>query len=259
MPRYIIEVSYNGTAFHGSQIQAEQPTVQLALNKALSTVCRTVIETYGASRTDDGVHALGNMYHFDVENAIDEKLAYKLNAILPNTLSIMHIYQVAADANARFDAISRTYRYKIYFQKDPFLHQRALFYPYPFNESLLYQTANIIKEYKDFTSFSKKNSQTFTNNCTIFESYWERKDNQLHYIVCANRFLRGMVRALVGTQLKAAKNNITIEDFRRIIEAKDCSLADFSVTGNGLYLEKINYPTDYLMPVKQYKINEYGR
>lgn len=254
MPRYLIEVSYDGTAFNGSQIQEQQPTVQLALNNAISTILRTNIETYGASRTDEGVHALCNMYHFDALQPIDEKFVYKMNAIVPAALAIRNIYLISETANARFDAISRTYRYKVYFSKNPFLHKRALFYPYPFNKELLSETAKAIMEFEDFTTFSKKNTQTYTNNCQIFESYWEFYNDELHYIVCANRFLRGMVRALVGTQLKAAKNNISIETFKNIIAAKDCSLADFSVTGNGLYLEKITYPENYLNKVPQFKL-----
>lgn len=242
MRRYFLEVSYNGIAFHGSQIQKELHTVQLAVNKCLSTILRTPIETFGASRTDEGVHALGNVYHFDYEGVLDQKTLYKLNAIGAAEMSYNALYEVPMDANARFDAISRTYRYRIYQKKNPFKFQRALFHPYPLDIEQLQSTAKVLKDYTDFTTFSKKNTQSFTNNCTIFESYWELHNDEIHYIVKANRFLRGMVRALVGTQLKMCKLQKTENEFRAVIEAKDCSLADFSVTGNGLYLEHIQYP-----------------
>lgn len=246
MSRYAIAVSYDGTHFHGSQLQGELPTVQLAVNKALSTLLREDILTFGASRTDEGVHALANFYHFDTEKAIQQRLLYNLNAILPYSLSVNAIYQTAPDFNVRFDAVSRKYRYKIYSKKNPFYHERALHYPFKIDTGLLKETATILKEYKDFESFSKRNTQTHTFQCSIFESYWEEKEDQLHYVVCANRFLRGMVRGLVSTQLQVARGRFSLKDLRNIIEAKDCTKADFSVAGHGLYLEEINFPADSL-------------
>lgn len=243
MYRYYLEVSYDGTAFAGSQVQVRQRTVQGAVNEALSTILRGAVETFGASRTDMGVHALCNVYHFDVPVLLDEQqLLYKLNAVTAPSLGFNALYRVPGNANARFDALSRTYRYRIYFRKDPFKYGRALFYPFKLDRDTLHDTAAVLSDYTDFTSFSKKNSQTFTNNCQIRRSCWESREDELHYVVEANRFLRGMVRALVGTQLKIARAGLAAADFRAIIEAKDCSKADFSVTGNGLYLEKITYP-----------------
>ncbi|HRP88780.1 MAG TPA: tRNA pseudouridine(38-40) synthase TruA [Edaphocola sp.] len=243
MKRYFLKVAYDGTAFHGSQIQGEQKTVQLALNKALSTLLQLPIETFGASRTDEGVHALGNIYHFDFEGILNPQISYKLNAILPHQIAVVALFQTKDnDFNSRFDAISRTYRYKIYQKKDPFKKDRALFYPYPIQLEKLNQTASALKHYTDFESFSKKNTQTYTFKCTIFQSFWELRDGELHYVVEANRFLRGMVRALVGTQLKLMKKENPIQELHKIVESKDCKLADFSVTGNGLYLESVNYP-----------------
>ena len=243
MYRYYLEVSYDGTAFAGSQVQLHQKTVQGAVNDALSTILRTTVETFGASRTDMGVHALSNVYHFDIPVLLDEQqLVYKLNAITSPALGFNALYRVPETANARFDALSRSYRYRIYFHKDPFKYERALFYPFKLNRDVLHDTAAVLADYTDFTSFSKKNSQTFTNNCKIIRSSWETIGDELHYVVEANRFLRGMVRALVGTQLKIARAGGTSDDFRAIVAARDCSKADFSVTGNGLYLEKITYP-----------------
>jgi tRNA pseudouridine38-40 synthase len=244
MYRYFLEVQYNGLAFCGSQIQVGLKTVQGSINTLLTTLLRQPIETFGASRTDEGVHALCNVYHFDVAELLDvDKISYRLNGMSDPNLAFTRLYLVPNDANARFDAISRQYRYKIYFKKNPFYHERALFFPYTIDKELLVAFASVLKEYKDFTTFSKKNTQTYTNLCTIFESKWEFYEDQMHYIVTANRFLRGMVRALVGTQLRAARSQKTLSDFKAIIEAMDCSKADFSVTGNGLYLEQINYPS----------------
>lgn len=243
MQRYFLEVMYDGTAFHGSQLQGNLPTVQLSLNKALSTLMRIPVTTFGASRTDEGVHALSNFYHIDIEQELHPHFHYKLNAILPETIAVKSIFKCVGDPiNARFDAISRRYRYRIYTDKSPFLHKRALYYPFKLDRSLLRQTAAILPEYKNFESFSKRNSQTKTFLCDIQAAYWEEKGDELMFVVKANRFLRGMVRALVGTQLQVARGRSSIEGFRQIIEAKDCTKADFSVAGHGLYLEEIMYP-----------------
>lgn len=243
MARYFLEVMYDGSAFHGSQIQGDIPTVQLALNQALSTLLRKEIETTGASRTDEGVHALCSYYHLDLEDAPAPNFVYRVNALLPFSMSLKALYQANdPELNARFAAEKRRYRYRIHHQKNPFLHKRSLYYPFKLDVDTLHKTAKVLKEYTDFETFSKRNTQTYTFNCTIFESYWEVYKGELHYIVEANRFLRGMVRGLVGTQLQVARGKHTLEEFRKIIEAKDCSKADFSVAGHGLYLEHIHYP-----------------
>lgn len=250
--RYFLEVMYDGIAFHGSQLQGDLSTVQFHLNKALTTLLRRPTETFGASRTDEGVHALCNFYHFDTEEALHPHLLYKLNAILPSALSVTHLYQpVLPDLNARFAATSRQYRYRVYDGRNPFLVNRALYYPYRIDYGLLQETAALIQTYTDFESFSKRHSQTRTFRCTIYQSYWEWQGKELHYVVEANRFLRGMVRGLVGTQLKAARGHYDLEGFRAIIDAKDCTRADFSVAGHGLYLEKIHYPEGSLVPVEE--------
>jgi tRNA pseudouridine38-40 synthase len=243
MARYFLEVAYDGTAFHGSQLQGEQPTVQLAINNALSTLLRVPVISFGASRTDEGVHALANYYHFDTSKALSDSFMYNMNSLLPHTIAVKQVLQSHnPEMNARFAAIKRRYRYRIYAKKDPFLFKRALYYPFRIDEDRLHETADIIKEYTSFESFSKRNTQTRTFECTIYDSHWEKQGEELHYIVEANRFLRGMVRGLVGTQLLAGRGKISIAGFRNIIEAKDCSKADFSVEGFGLYLEQISYP-----------------
>lgn len=251
MPRYFFEVSYVGTAFHGSQIQGTDTTVQYELNKALSLLFRREINSWGASRTDEGVHARCNYYHVDMEETLTNKHLYSLNAILPHTMSIVGIYTATKpEANARFDAVQRQYRYRIYHKKDPFLFERAYHFPYQFDPAVLDQTASILMEYSDFESFSKRNAQTKTFLCTLHRSEWQRQGDELHYVVWGNRFLRGMVRALVGTQLRVARGKHSIASFREIIESKDCSRVDFSVPGFGLYLERIVYPEGLLLPLQ---------
>jgi len=250
--RYFLEVSYDGTAFHGSQLQGDTPTVQGTINNALSMILRRKIETFGASRTDEGVHALGNFYHFDDEGEENPQLKYKLNALLPHTISVKDIYTSTKDnANARFDATSRRYRYRIYHKKNPFLHQRALYYPFAIDKAVLHETARTLFDYTNFETFSKRNTQSHTFLCTIFQSYWEEQNGELHYVVEANRFLRGMVRGLVGTQLQVARGRSTVADFRKNILAQNCTLADFSVAGHGLYLESVVYPEGFLVNLGQ--------
>jgi tRNA pseudouridine38-40 synthase len=240
---------YDGTCFHGSQVQGDTPTVQLAINQMLTTLFRTPIISFGASRTDEGVHALSNFYHFDVEKEMDFDLLYKGNAVLPEGVAIKKIFTAAPDFNARFAANRRHYRYRIYTFKDPFLLNKALYYPFKINRALLDMSAAVIKENTHFESFSKRNSQSKTFTCTIDESYWEQRGDELHYVVVANRFLRGMVRGLVGTQLHLARNKGTVNDMRKIFEARDCKKAFFNVAGHGLYLEHIIYPEGLLTPV----------
>lgn len=249
MQRVVLEVMYDGTLFHGSQIQGNHPTIQLALDAALTTAFRIPLSTYGASRTDEGVHALSNFYHFDIDTDINFDIRYRCNAILPPGVAIKEVYTAPADFNVRFDAVSRLYRYRVYHRKNPFLSGRALLFPFKLNEEVLHETATIIARHSQFESFCKRNSQNHTFNCQIMESRWERHGEELHYVVRANRFLRGMVRGLVGTQLLAGKGKITTEEFNNIILARDCTQAVFDVTGNGLYLEEIKYREGVLTPL----------
>lgn len=247
--RYFLAVSYLGTAFHGSQIQGNIPTVQLALNKALSTLLREAINTFGASRTDEGVHANENFYHFDRSHDLPDHFVYRLNALLPFEIAVKGLYYPAhpEKANSRFDATWRRYRYCLYTQKNPFLLHRAYFYPYKINKEILSETAALLLGSHDFTSFSKRNTQSKTFFCTIDKAEWIIEKDKFYFEVQANRFLRGMVRALVGTQLQVAREKMTLPEFADLFEKKDCRLADFSVPGHGLYLEKINYPEGYFI------------
>lgn len=251
MKRFFLEVMYDGTAFHGSQLQGDIPTVQLAVNKALGMLLRTSVETFGASRTDEGVHALSNFYHFDTDQELHPHFQYKINAILPDSVSVNNVFQAKdLEVNARFAATSRRYRYRIYSEKNPFRQKRALFYPFKLDTNVLHETAAALKEYRNFETFSKRNTQAKTFLCQIFDAHWEMHEDEIHFIVEANRFLRGMVRGLVGTQLQAARGRFDVAGFRKIIEAQDCTKADFSVAGHGLYLEAVNYPEGLLIQRK---------
>lgn len=241
MQRYFIEVSYNGSAYAGFQVQENAPTVQAEVEKALSVYFRSPFSLTGSSRTDAGVHALQNYFHFDTEMGIPPKAVYNLNAILPADIAIRRIIPVDAAAHSRFDALSREYRYYVYDKKDPFLKDRAYFFPYPVDFARLQEAAAIIQEYEDFTSFSKRNTQVKNFRCHIMESRWTKEDDCLVYHVKANRFLRGMVRGLTGTMLQVGRGKTDIPGFRSIIESKDCTYADFAVPGHGLFLCRVNY------------------
>lgn len=248
MPRYFLELSYKGTAYSGFQVQENAPTIQFEVEKALHTLFRQTFALTGSSRTDAGVHAFQNYFHFDTELAITPKSVYNINAILPQDIAVHGIYPVPGNAHSRFDAVAREYKYFIYHKKNPFLPDRGWMYPFPLDIALLQQAADTIKEYRDFTSFSKRNTQVNNFNCTIEDSQWTKEEGMLVYQVKANRFLRGMVRGLVGTMLKVGRGQTTIESFREIIEAKNCSRADFSTPAQGLFLNRVYY-NDTLKPL----------
>lgn len=249
MPVYVLKIRYEGTAFRGSQVQGNTPTVQKALDQALATLARHPITSLAASRTDAGVHAYSNFFQVDLEQPMPSRFLYNLNALLPVSLSVEAVFLPSRPGfHARFDALSRLYRYRIYPGKDPFLHGRAYFYPFPLDPRKLKSTAAMIMEYRDFGCFAKRNSQTKTHICHIMESFWEPQGKGWVYHIRANRFLRGMVRAVVGTQLQVARGKYSLEDFRRILEDGDSQRADFSPPGHGLYLEEIEYPPGCLLP-----------
>ncbi|MBO9572661.1 MAG: tRNA pseudouridine(38-40) synthase TruA [Chitinophagaceae bacterium] len=245
MSRYFIEVKYKGNNYAGFQVQQNAVTIQQEVEKALQIFFRRKINLTGSSRTDAGVHALQNFFHFD-EEGIGEDCVYNLNAILPGDVSVTRVTKMKKeDAHCRFDALSRQYRYTVYGKKDPFISDRAYFFPFTINAGLMKEAARVVKEYRDFGAFAKRNSQVKTFNCTILESSWQESGERLEYVVRANRFLRGMVRGLVGTMLQVGRGKITIEDFRSIIESKDSARADFAVPGHGLCLEKVEFEGGY--------------
>lgn len=247
MPRYFIEVFYNGANYAGFQIQQNANSIQAEIEKALNIFFKSTFSLTCSSRTDTGVHALSNYFHFDYEpfslytTGRLKRIIYNLNAILPDDIVVKRIYRVADDAHCRFDAVSREYKYYIYQHKDPFQSDRAYYYPYRLDIGVLNEAAAVIMSYVDFTSFSKRNTQVSSFNCNILKSEWVMEQDILVYSVKANRFLRGMVRGLVGTMLKAGTLKISIDEFRKIIESKDCTNADFSIPPHGLFLVNVEY------------------
>ena len=241
MPRYFIEVSYKGTNYSGFQVQKNANSIQAEIEKTLETFYKERFELTGSSRTDAGVHALQNFFHFDTATIIKDA-AYNLNAILPADIVVKQVFKVDDAAHCRFDAVSREYHYYIYKRKNPFLQDRAYFVPYPLDITLLNEVANELKNHKDFTSFSKRNTQVKTFLCDIYMSEWVEEDDCLVYKVKASRFLRGMVKGLVGTMLLMGKKKISLREFTAIIGAKDCTKADFSVPPTGLFLVKVTFP-----------------
>lgn len=246
MIRYFIELAYNGSKYHGWQIQPGAPTVQEELNKALSTLLREDISVVGAGRTDTGVHASFYVAHFEVEQQLADpgQIVYKLNRLLGKDIAIYQLYQVHPDIHARFSALSRTYKYYIDKQKDPFTYTYAWkVFPLP-EITRMNEACRILFEYTDFTSFSKLHTDVKTNYCTILEAHWEDTGSQLIFTIKANRFLRNMVRAIVGTMLEIGQGKLSINGFRKIIESKDRCCAGTSVPGHALFLYDIEYPKD---------------
>lgn len=240
--RYFIEVAYRGTNFSGFQIQDNAVTIQSELEKAMAVLRKEKIELTGSSRTDAGVHALQNFFHFDSEKIFSPRELYSINAILPPDIVVKNIYPVKDDAHCRFDATARAYKYYIHNAKNPFLQDRSYYYPYRLDGQLLQEAASLVQGKHDFTSFSKRNTQVKTFICNIEISEWERTMDGWMYHVKGNRFLRGMVRGLVATMLKVGRRYISMADFRQILSAKDCTRADFSAPGKGLFLTSVQYP-----------------
>jgi tRNA pseudouridine38-40 synthase len=244
--RYFLEILYKGTAYHGWQIQKNAVSVQEILNKALKTVLREDVETVGCGRTDTGVHAKQFFAHFDFSDSgletQDSRLKQSLNVLLPYDIAVRRIIPVHADAHARFDATMRSYEYHIHLEKDPFKHGYSwLLRDFP-DVEMMNKAAAILMEYRDFSCFSKAHTQTFTNNCAISMAAWKNTEDGIVFHIAADRFLRNMVRAIVGTLIKIGHHEIMPEDIRQIIESKNRSNAGTSVPAAGLYLTKVKYP-----------------
>ncbi|WP_461534365.1 tRNA pseudouridine(38-40) synthase TruA [Sinomicrobium sp.] len=241
--RYFIELSYNGLPYHGWQRQPNAVTVQQTLEEGLSTLLRTTTAVTGAGRTDTGVHARQMFAHFDTDASFDkEEMTRKLNSLLPADISLRSIFEVQEDAHARFDATSRTYQYLISPQKDPFLQALAYYHRYPLSIELMNQAAEMLLGRQDFECFSRSNTDVKTFYCTVEEAKWQQQDELLVFTITADRFLRNMVRAVVGTLLEVGRKKIAPENVKKIIESKNRGNAGASVPAHGLYLTKITYP-----------------
>jgi tRNA pseudouridine38-40 synthase len=242
--RYFIECAYKGTNYCGWQIQINANTVQSELEKALSILLKTKIDITGSSRTDTGVHAMQQMAHFEIEEEITDciNLVYRMNRVLPFDISVSKIFKVADDYHSRFEATSRKYEYRISRKKNPF--QKGLFYEFSgeLNVNLMNEACQILFKHIDYQCFSKINTDVFTFNCTIEEARWEEhSDGMLVFHIKANRFLRGMVRAIVGTLLEVGSGRLSLEDFEQIILSKNRKKAGRAVPAEGLFLMEVNY------------------
>lgn len=241
--RYFIKLAYNGTAYNGWQYQPNAPSVQETLNKALSVLLHSEINSMGAGRTDTGVHARMMYAHFDHNKPFDsKKLVYKLNSFLPKDIAIYSIFAVENEAHCRFDAQKRTYQYHIDSYKNPFGQDLSWYLSQKLDVELMNQAAKILLNHTNFQCFSKVNTDVNTFDCTIFEAYWVAQNNQLVFTISANRFLRNMVRAIVGTLVNVGLYKITLDQFEQIINEKNRAKAGFSVPAQGLYLTYIEYP-----------------
>jgi tRNA pseudouridine38-40 synthase len=240
--RYFIELSYNGKNYHGWQIQPDVISVQQKVNNALSIMLQQDINVVGAGRTDTGVHASQMFAHFNVDKKLVGDAVFKLNSILPEDIVIYKVFLVDDEKHARFDAVSRSYQYKICLGRNPFLLDFAWqIHSQKFNINLMNEAASLLLEYEDFESFSKVKTDVYTFNCDITKAVWTQKENELTFHISANRFLRNMVRAIVGTLIEVGTGKKTIEDFKQIIESKNRSKAGLSVPAKGLFLTEIKY------------------
>ena len=240
--RYFIHLSYNGKNYCGWQRQPHSLSVQEELEKAMSLLLREPIALVGAGRTDTGVHARNYFAHFDYTPPLPHNLVNKLNSFLPKEIAIKDIFSVSDSAHARFDATSRTYQYFISLEKNPFLYEQSYYLFQSLDISLMNEACKILFEFNDFQCFSKSNTDVKTYICELKEAHWREEEGLLIFRITADRFLRNMVRAIVGTMIEVGNKKISLTEFRSIIESKNRSKAGFSVPGNALFLEEITYP-----------------
>jgi tRNA pseudouridine38-40 synthase len=244
--RYFLQCSYKGTNYHGWQIQPNAISVQEVFEDALSRILREKIAVVGAGRTDAGVHASFYILHFEVENQVPEKLdiVYKLNSFLPHDIAVQKVWTVNEEAHARFSAILRTYKYYISTEKNPFGNETSHLYLKQLDIVKMNAAALLLFDYEDFTSFSRLHTDVKTNKCKIMQAEWAVEEKQIIFTIKADRFLRNMVRAIVGTLLEVGKGKLTTEQFREIIEKKDRGAAGASAPAQGLFLVDIEYPEE---------------
>ena len=244
MSRYFISLAYNGKNYCGWQIQPNGITVQEKIEQALTTVLRSTISITGAGRTDSGVHAHKMVAHFDYEGVEPDTktLTEKLNRMLPANIVIYTIERVSSTAHARFDAISRTYKYYLTYKKNPFLYDQIYRISSPLRFEQMNEAAKVLLEYTDFTSFSKLHTDVKTNNCRIIKAGWEKEGEVWVFTIQADRFLRNMVRAIVGTLIDVGRMKLSLEGLRQVIESKDRGKAGTSAPAHALFLHDIEYP-----------------
>jgi tRNA pseudouridine38-40 synthase len=242
--RFFIELSYNGKAYHGWQNQPDAISVQEVVEKSLSTLLQYDIAVAGAGRTDTGVHASQMFANFDYEEQLPDNIIYKLNSFLPNDIAIATIFEVNTDAHARFHAVSRTYNYRISTRKNVFNYDFAYALQKPLDIDLMNDACEILLQYTNFQCFSKVNTDVKTYNCKLMQAYWAVEDDELVFVIQADRFLRNMVRAIVGTLINIGLGKLDVEKMHDILKSKDRGEAGFSVPAHGLYLVNVDYPDD---------------
>lgn len=240
--RYFIELSFKGTYYHGWQIQPDQNSIQEELTNAISKILQEKIDLIGAGRTDTGVHANQMFAHFDSDKELTNDWVYKFNSVLPNDIVVYDIRVVDENAHARFDAISRSYEYHIWLGRNPFeLDTSWQIYKQQFDVKKMNEAAKILLEYTDFECFSKVKTDVYTFDCDITEAIWRIEGKKLIFCISANRFLRNMVRAIVGTLIEVGQGKRSLDDFRKVIESKKRSNAGLSVPAQGLFLTQVKY------------------
>ncbi len=245
MVRYFIDIAYKGTRFHGWQIQPNAKTIQKEVEEAFSTLLKEQISMLGSGRTDAGVHAIQQIAHCDIQNEINfDDLTYKLNSFLDTDISINKIRKVKEDAHARFSATSRTYHYYIHGQKNPFKNERSYYFGPSLNLDLIKKGCEIIYDWKNFGCFTKVHTEVNHLNCDILYTQWFRKNNGHLFVIRANRFLRGMVRAIVGTLLEVGQTKMSIEELNLALMSGDRAKAGMSAPAEGLYLTRVEYPIE---------------
>ncbi len=244
--RYALEISYQGTHYHGWQMQKNTPrTIQQILNEQLSVLLQQPLTVTGAARTDAGVHAAQNFAHFDFDGSLPADFCRRLNFLLPPDISLTSAFEVASDFHARFDAISRTYRYRISYRKNAFYGAFMWHYPYrPLSLDRLNEVAHLVASHSDFAAFSKKRTQVATTRCKIFSLYWQPMPHDPHGIemyIMADRFLRGMVRAIVAMSIRYARGKLTLADIELVLQSAQAQQTDFAAPAQGLTLLRVAY------------------
>lgn len=244
MPRYFLEVSYDGSHYSGFQKQKNSNTIQAEVEKAFQTLHRKPVFLTGSSRTDTGVHALQNYFHFDFKEDIHPQFLYKANAILPDDIVLRNLILMPDQAHARFDAVSREYEYRIYTRKNPFLKNHALYYPYKVDLEMLQQAAILIKDQTSFFAFSKTNTQVSNFNCNIINCNWSQLEGVLMFHIEGNRFLRGMVRLLTASTLQVGRGRVSLSQFENYF--KESCKTKYSVPPHGLFLKAVKFPSTFI-------------
>ncbi len=243
MGRYFIEVAYKGTRYSGFQVQENAVTIQSEIEKAFQTLHRAPVQLTGSSRTDAGVHAHQNFFHFDFNAEIHPQATYKMNAMLPDDIVVRNIQAMPPEAHSRFDAVSRKYLYRIHRYKNPFLREYSFYFPYKLDIEMLQHAATLLLSQQDFSSFAKTNSQVKNFNCTVLKSQWAEDADDLTYTIEANRFLRGMVRLITATLLKVGRGKMSLEELQEMMARKRKTV--YSVPPHGLYLKAVTFPPNF--------------